>query len=66
MKTFRAKDPAVVEDLVAVLREMGFVAHRSGLSTVDAYLRAPRDARCRISFAKRPLDGPSAAAATAG
>ena len=49
MKTFRTKDAANLRDLVIVLREMGYVAHRSGIASVDAYVRAPRS-RARIMF----------------
>ena len=49
MKTFQTHDPSMVEDLVVVLRQMGYVAHRAGIATVDAYVRAPRR-RSRIRF----------------
>ncbi|MDP8911397.1 MAG: hypothetical protein M3M94_04965 [Actinomycetota bacterium] len=55
MKIFRTKNPRQVDDLVVVLRQMGYVAHRSGISTVEAYVRSPRN-RSRLVF------GPGSAA----
>ena len=50
MKIFKTKNPRQIDDLVVVLRQMGYVAHRSGISTVEAYVRAPRR-RSRLMFA---------------
>ncbi len=50
MKTFRIPDPDRAEDLVLLLRQMGYVAHRSGFTSVDAYVRADRGTS-RVMFA---------------
>ena len=60
MKIFRTKNPRQVEDLVVVLREMGYVAHRSGISTVEAYVRSPRN-RSRLLFGQSAATGHRAA-----
>ena len=49
MKIFQTKNPRQVDDLVVVLRQMGYVAHRSGISSVEAYVRSPRQ-RSRLVF----------------
>ena len=49
MKTFRTKNPAQLDELVLVLRQMGYVAHRSGIASVEAHVRSPCK-RSRLIF----------------